>query len=291
MDFLKVDRQPDLHDPVAVVAFSGWNDAAAAATNAARFVVRRLGARKFATIDPEPFIDFRQNRPIVRISSRNEREISWPANDFFYARNPTGPHDIVVAVGIEPNLRWQTFAEAYAGLFRDMNVKLAVSVGALMAEVPHTRDVRVTGSAFDPAVAKDLDLSVSNYEGPTGIVGVLHQMLRQRELPAASLWANVPHYITTSQNPPATVALLRRLQKILEIEFDYTELDAAGSRFVQEINTAISGNTDVLEYVHRLETAMDSGRDSPLVEGTPLPPGKDLVLDVEEFLRSQRDEH
>ena len=290
MDFLQLDRQPDLRDPVAVVAFAGWNDAASAATNAARFVVRRLGARKFATIDPEPFTDFRETRPGVRLNSRNEREISWPANDFFYARNPTGPHDIVVAVGIEPNLRWRTFADAYAGLFRDMNVKLSVSLGALMAEVPHTRDVRVSGSAFDPAVAKDLDLSVSNYEGPTGIVGVLHQTLRERQLPAASLWANVPHYITTAQNPPATIALLRRLQKILAVEFEFDELDAAGSRFVEEINTAISGNADVLEYVRRLETAMDSGQDGLPIEGTPLPAGEDLVLDVEEFLRSQRGE-
>ncbi len=274
---------------MAVVAFAGWNDAASAATNAARFVVRRLGARKFATIDPEPFIDFRETRPTVRVNSRQEREINWPANDFFYARNPNGPHDIVVAVGIEPNLRWRTFADAYAKLFRDMNVKLSVSLGALMADVPHTRDVRVTGSAFDLEVAKDLDLSVSNYEGPTGIVGILHQTLRERDLAAASLWANVPHYITTSQNPPATVALLKRLQRILDIEFDYSELEAAGTRFVQEINTAISGNNDVLAYVHRLETAMDSGEDHPGA-GSPLPPGKDMVLDVEEFLRSQRDE-
>ena len=290
MDFLQIDRQPDLHDPVAVVAFAGWNDAASAATNAARFVVRRLGARKFATIDPEPFIDFRESRPTVRMDSRNERQISWPANDFFYARNPNGPHDVVVAVGIEPNLRWRTFADAYANLFREMNVKLSVSLGALMAEVPHTREVRVTGSAFDVAVAKDLELSVSNYEGPTGIVGIFHQVLRERELAAASLWANVPHYITTSQNPPATVALLKRLQKILDLEFDYGELDAAGTRFVEEINTAISGNSEVLEYVHRLETAMDSGDENPAGAATPLPPGADMVLDVEEFLRSQRDE-
>lgn len=290
VEFLSVDRQPELHDPVAVVAFAGWNDAASAATNAARFVVRRLGARKFATIDAEPFFDFRETRPHVRIDSRGNREITWPANDLFYARNPMGPHDVVVAIGIEPNLRWQSFAGAYASLFRDMNVKLAVSLGALMADVPHTREVRVTGSAFDSALAAELDLSVSRYEGPTGIVGVLHQRLREQEVPAASFWANVPHYITTTQNPPATIALLRRLQKVLELEFDYTELQAAGDRFIGEINTAISGNSDVLEYVHRLETAMDSGEESRPAEGTPLPPGEDLVLDVEEFLRNQRED-
>ncbi len=290
MDFLQVDRKPELHDPVAVVAFAGWNDAASAATNAARFIVRRLGARKFATIDAEHFFDFTETRPNVRIDSRGNREISWPANEFFYARNPTGPHDVVIAIGVEPNLRWHSFVEAYASLFRDVNVTLAVSLGALMADVPHTRDVRVTGSAFDPVLAAELNLSVSRYEGPTGIVGVLHQSLREREMPAASFWANVPHYITTSQNPPATVALLRRLQRILELEFDYSELEAAGERFVGEINTAISGNSEVLDYVRRLETAMDSGEEDRDAETTPLPPGEDLVLDVEEFLRGQRDD-
>ena len=272
------------------MAFAGWNDAASAATNAARFVVRRLGARKFATIDAEPFFDFRETRPSVRMDSRGNREIAWPANEFFYARNPLGPHDVIIAIGVEPNLRWKSFVGACASLFRDMDVKLAISLGALMADVPHTRDVRVTGSAFDPTLAAELDLSVSRYEGPTGIVGVLHQRLREEELPAASFWANVPHYITTAQNPPATIALLRRVQKIVEIEFDYTELQAAGERFVSEITTAISGNSEILDYVHRLETAMDSGQEPSAGPGTMLPPGEDLVLDVEEFLRSQRED-
>ena len=288
VDFLSIDRKPQLHDPVAVVAFAGWNDAASAATNAARFVVRRLGARKFATLDAEPFFDFRESRPRVRIDTRGNREISWPANEFFYARNPLGPHDVVIAIGVEPNLRWQSFVGAYVSLFRDLDVKLAVSLGALMADVPHTRDIRVTGSAYDPALAAELDLSVSRYEGPTGIVGILHQQLREQEVPAASFWANVPHYITTSQNPPATIALLRRLQKILKLEFDYTELQAAAERFVGEINTALAANTEVLEYVRRLETTLDSGEDVSPAEGTPLPRAEDLVLDVEEFLRNQR---
>lgn len=290
MDFLQVERKPDLRDPIAVVAFAGWNDAASAATNAARFLVRRLGARKFATIDAEGFFDFRETRPSVRIDSRGQREVIWPANEFFYARNPTGPHDVVVAIGIEPGLRWKTFVGAYATLFSDMNVTLAVTLGALMADVPHTRDVRVTGSAYDPQLAAKMELTVSRYEGPTGIVGVLHQQLREAGLPAASFWANVPHYITTSQNPPATMALLRRIQKILELELDYAELEAAGERFVSEINTAISGNSEILDYVRRLEAAMDSGEQTAAAEGTPLPPGEDLVLDVEEFLRSQRED-
>lgn len=287
MDFLQIERKPELHDPIAIVAFAGWNDAASAATNAARFLVRRLGARKFAIIDAESFFDFKETRPTVRIDSRGQREVNWPANEFFYARNPTGPHDVVVAIGVEPGMRWRTFTSAYASLFGELKVTLAVSLGALMADVPHTRDVRVTGSAFDPDLAAKMDLSVSRYEGPTGIVGVLHQSLRDAAMPAASFWANVPHYITTSQNPPATIALLRRVQKIMEIELDYTELEAAGQRFLGEINTAISGNSEVMDYVHRLESEMDAGKE---IEATALPPGEDLVLDVEEFLRSQRDD-
>jgi proteasome assembly chaperone (PAC2) family protein len=291
VDYLNIDRLPELHDPVAIVAFGGWNDAASAATNAARFVVRRLAARRFANIDPEAFFDFRETRPSVRLDARGQRELVWPTNEFFYARNPTGPHDVVVGIGIEPSLRWHTFASVHAGLFKDLGVPLTVSLGALMADVPHTREVRVTGTALESDVAARLELTTSRYEGPTGIVGVMHSLLREAGIPAASLWANVPHYITTTQNPLATVALLRRLQPIIGLEFDFTELQAAGKRFVAEVDTAISGNPEVLEYVQRLEQAVDNGDTSePHIATGPLPAGEDLVMDVEEFLRGQRDD-
>lgn len=290
MEVLQVDRRPDLHNPIAVVAFSGWNDAASAATNAARFIVRRLGARRFAHIDPEEFFDFRETRPTVRIDARGNREVNWPANEFFYARNPTGAHDVVIAIGTEPGLRWRTFAASYGKLFTDLGVELTVSLGALMADVPHTREVRVTGTALDANVAGKLDLSTSRYEGPTGIVGVLHNVLRESDTPAASLWANVPHYITTAQNPLATVALLRRLQTIIDIEFDFTELQAAGERFVAEVDTALSGNPEIMDYVRRLEVVSDAGGEIPDPSDPTLPAGEDLVLDIEEFLRGQRDD-
>lgn len=288
MEYLKVDAQPGLKSPIAVCAFSGWNDAASAATNAARFIVRRLGARKFATIESEPFYDFKEQRPSVRITARGDREVSWPTNDFFYARNPTGPHDIVVFIGTEPALKWRTYTSAHAELFREVGADLVVSLGALLADVPHSRPTRVTGSAMDPKVSGRLDLQPSRYEGPTGIVGVLHDSLRVSDLAGASLWANVPHYITTSQNPPATAALLRRLQAIVGMEWDLSELDSAGERFIDEVNTALSGNPEVQDYVGQLERAMDSGADAE--PHSELPRGEDLVLDVEEFLRGQRDD-
>lgn len=287
MDFLKVDAQPTLKAPIAICAFSGWNDAASAATNAARFIVRRLGARKFATIDAESFYDFKESRPTVRITARGDREVNWPTNDFFYARNPTGEHDVVVFIGTEPAMRWRSFTGAHAELFQDLKAELVVSLGALLADVPHSRPVRVTGSAMDPEVSERLDLQPSRYEGPTGIVGVLHDTLRVAALSGASLWANVPHYITTSQNPPATAALLRRLQAILGMEFDLSELDSASERFVDEVNTALSGNPEVQAYVHQLEEAIDSGGDAEPVSQLPRP--EELLLDVEEFLRGQRD--
>jgi len=286
VDYLKIDTQPALKSPIAIVAFTGWNDAASAATNAARFIVRRLGARKFATIDAEPFYDFKEQRPTVRITARGDRELNWPANDFFYARNPTGEHDVVVFIGTEPALRWQSFTATHTQLFKDVGTDLVVSLGALLADVPHSRPIRVTGSAMDPRVSGRLDLQPSRYEGPTGIVGVLHQALRGADLPGASLWANVPHYITTSQNPLATAALLRRLQTIVGMEWDLSELDSAGERFVDEVNTALSGNSDIQEYVRQLETAADQGAEpGPASE---LPRAEDLVLDVEEFLRGQQ---
>ena len=283
MPGLEIERLPELHDPVAVVAFSGWNDAASAATDAARYVVRRLGARRFASIDPEPFYDFSDNRPQATVTPSG-RQITWPVNEFFYARNPAGAHDIIIGVGAEPDLQWRTFSGYYLELFARLRAGLVVSLGALLADVPHTRPPRVTGTAADPAVAARLDLTTSRYEGPTGIVGVLHDTLRRQSIQAASLWANVPHYITTAQNPPATAALLGRLQELLGITFDLRELAESTERFVNEVNTALAANPEVSEYVRRLEAAADA---EPAVAEA-LPEGQDIVLDVEEFLRRQR---
>lgn len=278
---------PQLHDPVAIIAFAGWNDAAGSATQAARFVVRRLGARKFAAIDPEQFYDFRESRPSVHIRPNGSRDVQWPVHEFFFARNPLGPHDVVVGVGVEPGLRWRTFAEAHASLFRDLGVVTVVSLGALLADAPHTRPVRVTGTAQDPDMAARLNLTVSRYEGPTGIVGVMHDALRRAGLPAASFWANVPHYVTANQNPLATAALIERIAPMIGMEFDTRELKEAGERFISEVDAAMSANHEIADYVRRLEAAVDAGGQE---DQAPLPKGEDLVLDVEQFLREQRGE-
>ncbi len=283
---LQADRIPELHDPVVVVAFSGWNDAANAATDAARYIVRKFGARRFATIDPDDFYDFRETRPDAEMNAAGAREISWMKNEFFYARNPTGPHDIVVSIGVEPNLAWRKFSEAHMVLYQRLRPGLVISLGALLADVPHTRPTRVTGTALDPQVAMRLDLTTSRYEGPTGIVGVLHDALRRGGFPAASLWANVPHYITTSSNPLATAALLTRLQEILGYRFDLEELRSSGERFVSEVNAALAANPEVVEYVRGLESSAETV--DPEDEASQLPAASDLLFDLEEFLRGKR---
>jgi proteasome assembly chaperone (PAC2) family protein len=280
------ENVPELHSPVVIMAFAGWNDAASSATNAARFIVRRLGARRFASLPSEPYYAFTDTRPTVRSSPSGSRVIQWPANEFFYARNPVGPHDVVVGIGVEPNLRWATYASAFAELIARLNADLVVTLGALLADVPHTRPVRVTGSAANPDLADCLNLSRSRYEGPTGIVGIMQQALIAAELPAISFWANVPHYITAAQNPPATVGLLERIEQVVEVPFDYADLRDAGERFEREVSTALGSNAEVQEYVRRLEEAYDAGGDPP--GGTSQVNAGDILRDVENFLREQR---
>ena len=280
-----MDRQPELRAPVVVMAFTGWNDAANAASNAARFVVRRLGARRFASLEPEPFFDFQATQPTVRLDSSGQRQLSWPANEFFYAREPTGEHDYVIGIGAEPNLRWRTFTEECMSLFEALDVSMVVSLGSLIAEVSHRRPIAVTGSAANPELAAALDLQRSRYEGPTGIVGILHHALQEAQTPSASLWATVPHYITGDQCPPATLAVLERLQKILGTTFQFDELEAASSRFREQLDTTLGADPQMRDYLARLEKTLDeqeaSGSDDPL------PEARELVGDIEEFLRER----
>ncbi|MEX2081047.1 MAG: PAC2 family protein, partial [Dehalococcoidia bacterium] len=287
-DPIQFETRPELKDPVAIVAFAGWNDASNAATGAARFLARRLAARKFASIDPEPFFDFTSSRPNVRVSLRGARELDWPANDFYYARTG-GEHDILLLIGTEPGLRWRTFATAVVETWASLGVTMAVSLGALLADIPHTREVRVTGTAADPALTERLGLATSRYEGPTGIVGVLHTFMRDSAIPAASLWANTPHYLTTDQNPPAMLALIERLQPMVGLDLDLEELVTSSDRWRTEVDAAIAANDEIAAYVTRLEENFDSGA-SEDGEESELPPSEDIVLDVEEFLRLQRDD-
>jgi proteasome assembly chaperone (PAC2) family protein len=288
VEHLTVDTLPELRSPIAVVAFAGWGDAAGAATSATRTFVRRMGARRFASIDAQPFYEFRDTPPTVRMNAAGERELHWPTNEFFYARNPTGDHDFVAAIGVEPNLRWRTFATIYTDLMKQLDVSMVVSLGALLSDVLHDEPAVVTGSAIDADVRARLDLVPSNYEGPTGISGVLQSMLQKAAMPTASLWANVPHYIGSAQNPPATMGLLKRLEAIIGLTFDYTELEASTARFIDEVNAAVVASPELGHYIRRVKEA--KAEESGPVDDL-LPKGEDLIIDIEDFLRGNRDDN
>ena len=291
MRYLTMERtpEPELRSPVVVMAFTGWNDAANAASNAARFVVRRLGARRFASIASEPFYAFTETRPSVRLDSSGERQLTWPGNEFYYARTPGEGPDYVIGIGAEPNLRWRTFTEECMDLFNTLDVSMVVSLGALIGEASHRRPIGVTGSAADPELAKQLDLQRSRYEGPTGIVGILHYALQEAKLPSASLWATVPHYITGEQCPPATLAVLERLQRLLGTSFELDELEGASERFRDQLDTTIAGDPQMRSYLERLEGALAEA-EAEEAAADPLPEATDLVGDIEEFLRGNSED-
>ena len=287
MRYLTMEQTPELQSPVAVMAFTGWNDAANAASNAARFIVRRLGARRFASMESEPFYAFTETRPSVRLDSSGQRRLTWPGNEFYYARTPGEGPDYVIGIGAEPNLRWRTFSEECMDLFTTLDVSMVVSLGALIGEASHRRPIGVMGSAADPELAAQLDLQQSRYEGPTGIVGILHYALQEAKRPSASLWATVPHYITGEQCPPATLAVLQRLQRILGTSFELDELEAASERFRAQLDTTIAGDPQMRDYLQRLESALEE--EAAASAADPLPEAHDLVGDIEDFLRGNSD--
>lgn len=278
--------------PLLMMAFAGWNDAAEAATTAARYLAASLGGEKFAVIDPEEFYHFGLTRPTVRFreGSETEREIVWPATEFSIARADELPRDVIVGVAPEPHLRWKTYCRAVIDLARACDVSLVLTLGALLSEVPHTRPVRLVGTASDPELAKRLGVRPTRYEGPTGIVGVLNTVCRDRDLPTASLWANVPHYVSGIENPKATLALVRRVQDLLGVQMDTSDLEDAGRQYDQNLAEVVAQNAKIRNYVRKLEArdAQEAPRAEPAASD--LPPAAELVEEIEQFLRQQRPE-
>lgn len=256
MSFLQDDLPADLRRPILILTFAGWNDAAESATGAAKFLCDRWAARKVAVVDPDEFFNFVQQRPTVRFreGSRTERLISWPSNEFFLGQDPSLSRDILVGIGTEPHLRWRAFADLILDLARRCEVSLVITLGALLAEVPHTRPIRLTGYASDQELRARLRVAPTRYEGPTGIVGVLNNAFRDAGIATASLWANVPHYISSLANPHATMALLRRLFEFLDWQTDLGEFEEAGRQFDAQLAEILKGNAKAARYLKELET-------------------------------------
>jgi proteasome assembly chaperone (PAC2) family protein len=294
MDGLKLHSRPaGLRRPILIMAFGGWNDAAESATTAVKYLGTSCHAQKFAEIDPEEFYHFGLSRPHVRFKqgSETEREITWPTTEFSIAQTPDLARDVIVGVAVEPHLRWKTYCGLVLELARSCDVGLVLTLGALLAEVPHTRPVRLSGSASDPELGARLGVRPTRYEGPTGIVGVLNTICREQGFAWASLWANVPHYISGIENPKATLALLRRVAPLVGATLDTNDLDEAGKQFDTNLKEIVAQNNKIANYVKKLE-ARDTEEPAPGAPGglSDLPPAAELVAEIEQFLRQQRPE-
>jgi len=285
MQPLRWNYRPDhLRAPALVCGFQGWNDAGDAASSAVSFVGAALEAREFATIDPEEFYDFQATRPRIRLTDTQARAIEWPEVKLYEVRVPRAPRDLILLSGHEPSFRWRTFTSLIVELAEAIGVQLVVTLGALLADVPHTRPVTVTGFATDPALVSRLGLAQSSYEGPTGIVGVLHDACRTAGLPSASLWAAVPHYISASPNPKAALALIRKLEGLVGVVVDAGELERAAAEYERQVNLAVAHDPDIQAFVEKLEAAAASEEPPEHFE---LPSGDSIERELQRFLRQR----
>ena len=282
---LRIASRPTLERPILIAAFRGWNDGGQGASLATGYLAKLWEAKRFAEIDPENFFDFQATRPHVSLEEGLTRRIDWPSTVFYHGRPSGLDRDAVLLLGIEPNLRWGTFTELVVGFAKELRVELVVTLGALLADVPHTRPCPVTGSASDPQLVERLGLSASRYEGPTGIVGVLHDACRQAKLPSASLWAAVPHYVSLTPSPKAALALAERLGDVLEAEIETGELEEAAETYSGQVSEAVASDPDTAAYVEELEQRADT-----LAEEAELPSGDALAAELTRFLRERERE-
>jgi proteasome assembly chaperone (PAC2) family protein len=286
MSELNVSFQPELRQPVLIAAFRGWNDGGQGATLGASYLAKLWDAERFAEIDPESFFDFQSQRPQVTLEEGVTRKLEWPENAFFHARVPGLERDAVILLGTEPNLRWRTFGQLVVGLAQTLGVELVVTLGSLLADVPHTRPAPVTAAASDPALMTELGLEPSRYEGPTGIVGVLLDGCRAAGLPSLSLWAAVPHYVSLAPSPRAALALSRRLGELLGAEVDLDELERASDEYSEQVSEAVSADSETSAYVEELERRVDM-----LEAAEDLPSGESLAAELSRFLEEREQEN
>ncbi len=281
------ERRPDgLRAPALICAFKGWNDAGDAASAALQFVGSSLSASRFARLDPEEFFDFQAARPMIKLTEGQTREITWPSVEIFEARVPRAPRDLVLLGGPEPAMRWRTFCGVVVELAEALGCQMVVTLGALLADVPHTRPVHITGLSSDEALVQQLGVQSGNYEGPTGITGILHGACGEAGIPSASLWASVPHYVAAAPNPKAALALVRRLELLVGVTVDAGELEAAAADYERQVSLAVQSDPDVQAFVERLEQAAEAEGDESM-DPTELPSGDVIARDFQRFLRQR----
>ncbi len=287
-DELRIDSRPALTRPVMITAFRGWNDGGQGASLAAGYLTKVWDADRFAELDPEGFFDFQATRPHVSLVEGLTRRIDWPENAFYHAPIPGADRDAVLLLGIEPNLRWRTFSGEVVRLAQELGVELVITLGALLADVPHTRPAPVTGSASDVELMEELGLERSRYEGPTGIVGVVHDACRAAGLPSVSLWAAVPHYVSLAPSPRAALALCQRLGTLIGAEIDVAELESAAAEYAEQVTEAVSSDAETSAYVEELERRVDLLEETDVEDNaaeSDLPSGDSIAAELTRYLR------
>jgi hypothetical protein len=284
--YLDLEWRPELERPVLVSAFTGWNDAAEAASMALSALGNAWGVRRFGRFDPEEFFDYQSTRPQVKLVDGVTRKIEWPENALYATAaegvEALGGRGAVLLSGPEPNLRWRSFSEAVVGLAREL--------GALLADVPHSRPVPVAANAQDASLVENLGLSASRYEGPTGITGVLHTLCSEAGLPAVSLWASMPHYLPAVPSAPGALALVQSLAGLLGTEVETGDLEQGAERYREQVSAAVARDPDLSSYVKMLEERYDASQEEGGGQIRHLPSGDELARELEDFLRRQRGE-
>jgi len=267
-----------LRNPIMLAAFAGWNDAGESATGAINHLLTSWTHHKLGMMDPEDYYDFQVNRPAIKVDERVVREIIWPNTVLFEVSTPHLDNDFIIVKGIEPSAKWRTFASELLDIADDYEVTMSITLGALLSDTPHTRPITVTGSGAHPDVAGRLGIEISKYEGPTGIIGVLQDAAHQRGIDAVSLWASIPHYVSTPPCPKASLALINALEDFLDISIPQGDLPERSSSWEIQVNQMAAEDSEVGDYVKQLETSKDAAE---LPEAT----GESIAREVERFLR------
>jgi proteasome assembly chaperone (PAC2) family protein len=284
---LEWQDRPSLREPIIVCAFKGWNDAGEAASAAVQFLCEAFDAGPLATIDPEGYYDFTAVRPTIRLVDGRSRAIDWPENSFHAAHVRAADRDLIMLRGVEPSLRWKAFCDNVLDVARATGARMIVTLGALLADVPHSRPVGITGLASAEGLVERLGFERTNYEGPTGIVGVLHATCAREGMDSVSLWAPVPHYVAATPNPKAALALVRGFEGIAGIAVDASRLEGASDDYDRQVTAAVASDPDVKAFVERLEEMADEMSEE---EGPPeqLPSGDMIAREFQRFLRQRR---
>jgi proteasome assembly chaperone (PAC2) family protein len=272
---------PELRNPIMVCAFKGWNDAAGSATSALTTLADSLPLERVATVDPEEFFDFQDTRPTIQVIDGTYREIEWPETEILVATAESAPRDLVIVLGTEPNLRWRTYSETLLKVADELGVVTVAVLGALIADVAHTLPVPVTGLASDSELVASLELEKANYEGPTGIVGVIHELCRQREIPSVSLWAAIPHYVAAVPSPKAALSLVGLIERVTGVAADTSALEREASDYEEQIDRAVAADSDIEEMVARIEEQQRSRVETSL----DVPSGEAIAREFQRFLR------